>query len=290
MKKKKLWIIVLLVVILVGGGSGGYYFINHRSTTAEQKQVVKKDSPKTNKLSQKKKVIPKKSKIHIVAVGDSLTEGIGDSKSIGGGYVTRLTKKVASTYDVKATSDNYGVSGDTSSQIIDRISFDEKMHKSLPKADIITVTVGGNDFMHLLKKKGMDLTSKDIAKEQVAFDRRLGVLLADIRHYNSEAPIYLVGIYNPFSIYLSNVDNAKQAFIDWGEGSKEVAKSVNNTYYVDINDLYQTKYVEKKSKKTGTNPYLSDQDHFHPNATGYDMMTNEIFAQVQNTKKEWLNK
>lgn len=288
MKKKKLWIFITIVVILLIAGSGGYIFLHQQETTTQQQ--VKKDNPKTDKLCQKKKVVPKKSKIQIVAIGDSLTEGIGDSKSIGGGYVTRLTKKVSSTYDVKATSDNFGVSGNTSSQIIDRISFDQKIHKSLPEADIITVTVGGNDFMHLLKKKGMDLTQKDIQKEQVAFDRRLGVLLADIRHYNANAPIYLVGIYNPFSIYLSNVDDATQAFIDWGKGSKSVADSVNNTYYVDINDLYETKFVEKKAKKTGTNPYLSDEDHFHPNATGYDMMTDKIFAQVQNTKKEWLNK
>ncbi|WP_125767923.1 GDSL-type esterase/lipase family protein [Companilactobacillus furfuricola] len=288
MKKKKLWIFVIVVVILLVAGTGGYYVFNQQTNLSQQQ--VKKDNLKTNELSQKKKVVPKKSNIQIVAIGDSLTEGIGDSKSVGGGYVTRLTKRVASKYDVKATSDNFGVSGNTSSQIIDRISFDQKIHKALPKADIITVTVGGNDFMHLLKKKGMDLTQKDIQKEQVAFDRRLGVLLADIRHYNANAPIYLVGIYNPFSIYLSNVEDATQAFIDWGEGSKAVAKSVKNTYYVDINDLYETKYVQKKAKKTGTNPYLSNEDHFHPNGTGYDMMTDQIFAQVQNTKKEWLNK
>lgn len=291
MKKKTIWIssIVVLVLLIIAGG--GYYFsqkdINPLNQVTKSK-VVKSD--KVKKVSVKKKAIPTKKNISIVAIGDSLTEGIGDSKSVGGGYVTRLQKKVGSTYKVKTSSQNFGVSGNTSQQIIDRISFDQKIHSALPKADIITVTVGGNDFMHLIKKKGMDITEKDIANEQVSFDQRLGVLLADIRHYNSNAPIYLIGIYNPFSIYLSNVTDAKEAFVKWGKGSQEVADSVNNTYYVDINNLYQTNYADKKAKKTGINPYLSNDDHFHPNATGYDMMTAKVFEEVQNTKKEWLDK
>ncbi|MCH4008301.1 DUF459 domain-containing protein [Companilactobacillus sp.] len=293
MRKKKLWIISILVVVILLAVGGGYYFTKGPGSselTTEKTKITTKKEQDVKKVSQKKKVVPTKKNISIVAIGDSLTEGIGDSKSVGGGYVTRLQRKVASTYNVKATSDNFGVSGNTSSQIIDRISFDQKIHDALPKADIITVTVGGNDFMHLLKKKGMDLTEKDIATEQEAFDQRLGVLLADIRHYNANAPIYLVGIYNPFSIYLSNVKDAKTAFINWGKGTQDVANTVNDTYYVDINSLYQTKYADKKAEKTGINPYLSNDDHFHPNATGYDMMTNKIFEQVQNTKKEWLVK
>ncbi len=289
MKKKNIWIISVVIVVLLLVAGGGYYFLktnNDSSQTAQTKQSANKQT----KVSVKKKVIPTKKNISIVAIGDSLTQGVGDSKSVGGGYVTRLQKKVASTYNVKAASQNFGVSGNTSSQIIDRVSFDQNIHNALPSADIITVTVGGNDFMHLLKKKGMDLTEKDIANEQQAFDQRLGVLLADIRHYNSNAPIYLVGIYNPFSIYLSNVKDAKTAFINWGKGTAEVAGTVNNTYYVDINNLYQTDYANKKAEKTGINPYLSNDDHFHPNAKGYDMMTNKIFDEVQNTKKEWLDK
>ncbi|MFD1471325.1 DUF459 domain-containing protein [Companilactobacillus mishanensis] len=289
MKKKTLWILLstVIVLLLVGGGAGYYFYQNNEQSTQSEQTTHKKS---IKNIIKKKKVIPKKKSIKIVAIGDSLTEGIGDSKSIGGGYVTRLSNKVKEDDKVKVSSDNFGVSGNTSSQIIDRISFDQKIHKSLPKADIITVTVGGNDFMHLLKKKGMDLTEKNISDEQVKFDRRLGVLLADIRHYNGHAPIYLVGIYNPFSIYLANVTDAKTAFVKWGQASEEVADSVNNTYYVDINNLYETKYVDKKAKKTGTNPYLSDQDHFHPNAKGYDMMTEKIYDQVKNTKKEWLYK
>ncbi|AKP66535.1 GDSL-type esterase/lipase family protein [Companilactobacillus ginsenosidimutans] len=290
MKKKTVWIISTIVILLLVVAGGGYYFVKTHSESVQTTQEKDTTTKKVKKISIKKKVVPKKKDISIVAIGDSLTEGIGDSKSVGGGYVTRLKKEVGSKYKVKATSANFGVSGNTSSQIIDRISFDQKIHKALPDADIITVTVGGNDFMHLLKKKGMDLTGKDIATEQQAFDQRLGVLLADIRHYNASAPIYLIGIYNPFSIYLSNVKDAQTAFVNWGKGSAQVASSVNDTYYVDINNLYQTNYADKKAQKTGINPYLSNDDHFHPNAKGYDMMTAKVFDEIQNTKKEWLYK
>lgn len=282
MKKKSIWTIAIIILLIAVSG-GTYYFVHNN-----QQQVVE---TKTAKKSQSKiKVIPKKKSIDIVAVGDSLTQGVGDSKSVGGGYVTRLTKKVQDRYDVKAQSHNYGVSGDTSSQIMARIKKDKKMHQDLPKADIITVTVGGNDFMHLLQRKGLDLTAGDIEDEQVKFDKRLTKLLTDLRNYNSKAPIYLIGIYNPFSVYLSNVKNAKVAFVNWNKASAEVADNFTDTHFVDINDLYQPKNIKKKVQKTGTNPYLYKKDHFHPNGTGYDMMTEKIFEQVNGTKKEWLYK
>jgi len=284
MNKKNIWIIFTLIILIVVGG-GTYYFVKKNNTSQVQTTMTK-----TKTEIKKKKVIPKKKSISIVAVGDSLTQGIGDSKSVGGGYVTRLTSKVQNKYDVKTESHNYGVSGDTSSQIMARIKSDQQMHKDLPKADIITVTVGGNDFMHLLQRKGLDLTEGDIADEQVQFDKRLTQLLTDLRNYNSSAPIYLIGIYNPFSIYLSNVKNAKTAFINWNKASAKVAAGFNKTYFIDINNLYQTKHVDKAVKKNGVNPYLYTKDHFHPNATGYDMMTQKIFEEVSGTTKEWLFK
>lgn len=283
MKKKSIWIIVIVLVLLVVGG-GGYYFTQHNnSTTVKTEKTATKTKPK-------KKVVPKKKSISIVAIGDSLTQGVGDSKSAGGGYVTRLQKRVQTKYKVPTESHNYGVSGDTSQQIMARIKSDKKMHQDLPKADIITVTVGGNDFMHLLQRKGLDLTEGNIADEQVKFDQRLTQLLTDIRNYNSTAPIYLIGIYNPFSIYLSNVKNAKVAFVNWNRGSAKVAAKFKKTHFVDINNLYQSKAIDKKVKKTGVNPYLYKKDHFHPNGIGYDMMTQRVFDQVSDTTKEWLYK
>ena len=283
MKKKSIWILVIIVVLIAVSG-GTYYFVHNN-----QQQVTETKTIKTKKTP-KKKVIPKKDNISIVAIGDSLTQGVGDSNSVGGGYVTRLTKKVQDKYKVKTESHNYGVSGDTSSQIMARIKSDKKMHQDLPDADIITVTVGGNDFMHLLQRKGLDLTAGQIADEQVQFDKRLTQLLTDIRGYNKKAPIYLIGIYNPFSIYLSNVKNAKIAFINWNKGSAKIASKFNDTHFVDINNLYQTKSINKKVKKTGVNPYLYKKDHFHPNGIGYDMMTDKVFDSVSGTTKEWLYK
>ncbi|MBL3530139.1 GDSL-type esterase/lipase family protein [Companilactobacillus zhachilii] len=282
MKKKTIWIIVLIVLVIAASG-GTYYFVNHNHSQVIETKTVKQTKPK-------KKVIPKKKNISIVAVGDSLTQGVGDSKDVGGGYVTRLTKKVQAKYKVKTQSHNYGVSGDTSQQIMARIKSDNKMHQDLPKADIITVTVGGNDFMHLLQRKGLDLTAGNIADEQVQFDKRLTKLLTDLRNYNETAPIYLIGIYNPFSIYLNNVKNAKTAFINWNKGSAKVAGTFNKVYFVDINNLYQPKGIMKKIKKTGSNPYLYTKDHFHPNGVGYDMMTDKVFEKVNGTTKEWLYK
>ncbi|WP_129044904.1 GDSL-type esterase/lipase family protein [Companilactobacillus metriopterae] len=284
MKKKTIFIISAIVIVLIGCGIGGYFYYQQQN---QETQQITKSKNKTTKKSEK---VTKKTSVSIVAVGDSLTQGVGDTSKNGEGYVTRLSKKISKKYKVKTSTHNYGVSGDTSTQIMKRIDNNDKMHSDLKNADIITVTVGGNDFMHLLQKKGLDLTSKDISTEEGNFDKRLVKLLDDLRIYNKNAPIYLIGIYNPFSIYLSNVTGATSAFKKWNESSENVTKDMSNVHFVDINNLYASKYAINVTKKTGSNPYLFDEDHFHPNSIGYDMMTNKIFKEAKKTDKEWIDK
>ena len=47
---------------------------------------------------------------HYVAIGDSLTEGVGDTTNQGG-FVPLLAQSLTDTYDYQVTDSNYGVSG-----------------------------------------------------------------------------------------------------------------------------------------------------------------------------------
>lgn len=73
-------------------------------------------------------------KVHInyIAIGDSLTEGVGDSTNQGG-FIPLLSKDLESHYHVTVNAQNYGISGNTSQQIVKRMQNDEALKSDLKK-------------------------------------------------------------------------------------------------------------------------------------------------------------
>src|SRR5699024_9875801 len=77
--------------------------------------------------------------LNIVAVGDSLTQGVGDSQNQGGyvGIIDRTINK-----DRKhASIQNFGKRGDRTDQLLLRLD-DPKVATSVSEADIILITIG----------------------------------------------------------------------------------------------------------------------------------------------------
>ena len=92
-----------------------------------------------------------KDSINFVAVGDSLTEGVGDTTKQQG-YTKRTAKQISKKYNVKVDTSNYGKAGDRSDQILARIKANAQAKKDIKNADVITLTVGGNDLQQTLFK------------------------------------------------------------------------------------------------------------------------------------------
>ncbi|MDU1058757.1 MAG: GDSL family lipase, partial [Streptococcus salivarius] len=57
----------------------------------------------------------KNEKVTYVAIGDSLTQGVGDSSNQGG-FVPVLSQALESDFNWQVTSRNYGIAGNTSNQ------------------------------------------------------------------------------------------------------------------------------------------------------------------------------
>ena len=55
-------------------------------------------------------------RLNYVAIGDSLTEGVGDQTNQGG-FIPLLSNAISEISDVNVVSQNFGVAGNTSSQI-----------------------------------------------------------------------------------------------------------------------------------------------------------------------------
>jgi len=260
--------------------------------------------------------------VRIVALGDSLTQGVGDQQD-DGGYTGRIKTMVHRQNHVKVTMHNYGLAGDRSDQIEKRLVASPSMQKQVGKANAITLTVGGNDLLQTLTKNvtinQQSRLNKQLDQAEASYALRLQSLLSTIRQYNGQAPIYLYTIYNPIYVYFANLDQITNAVDDWNAVTAKTAKRYKDLYLVDINRAlsvgqYKSITQQAKLKRTAQqsndgelstasfqkqilasdsskelNDYLSPADHFHPNAKGYRLMTEKLYTQMQ-LHQQWLLK
>ncbi|MDT2756618.1 SGNH/GDSL hydrolase family protein [Enterococcus asini] len=253
--------------------------------------------------------------VHYVALGDSLTEGVGD-QSKRGGFVPIVAEDIQERYNLSSIEvDNYGVAGDRSDQILKRVQKDEDLQKSLTSADFISVTVGGNDLMKVFQDNFFSLTVKKFNKPQKKYQKRIDTLLTEIRELNPKAPIYLLGIYNPFYLNFPDIEDMQTIVDHWNDATKEIVATFDKAYFIPINDLlYQgldqkvgveSDFTLDSSEDTETsdtttsaeiglnqvdNNVLYEEDKFHPNNIGYQLMANAVRDELIKTQADWLEK
>lgn len=293
MKKQIKWLLIVLVLCLVGlGGFFGYRYYQSKST--QQVKWVQK------------------SQVKLVAIGDSLTYGQGDETK-NGGYVGIIKNKIQNKYKkTKVTTVNYGVSGDRSDQILARINKQKQIRTDLKSADVITITVGGNDLMQILENNVLAGSESQIKASvdsgQKTYEKKLTKLFNAIRNENKTAPIFVLSIYNPVYTYFPNITIINDSIDQWNLATKGMTKKYSQMYFVDINHLmsygqYKTSAQRQKlinnatqtnqgkisqiqvikimnNKDHNLNQYISTEDNFHPNHSGYEQMANKLFKSM----------
>ena len=252
----------------------------------------------SSKIAEKIKSI-KNEKVTYVAIGDSLTQGVGDSSNQGG-FVPVLSQALESDFDWQVTSRNYGIAGNTSNQILKRMQEKKDIQRDLKKAKVMTLTVGGNDVIHVIKDNITNLNVDTFTNPAQAYQKRLGQIIELARKDNKTLPIYIVGIYNPFYLNFPEMTEMQTIVDNWNQSTEEVCKKYDNVYFVPVNDLLYKGIDGKggvtssddssqssKSSQDSLNDALFEDDHFHPNNTGYQIMSDAILKRINQTKKEW---
>lgn len=305
----------LLTLLVLSGIFFVIFYIVFRPKQ-QQQQLPQPTASSQQTVKHKKVTDPRIKKLNLVGLGDSLTHGVGDT-SQRGGYVyliqQRLLKKDAKQVDAA----NFGKTGDTTNQIKTRLDQQPAIQNRLKKADVITITTGGNDLMHVLQANFKSLSSNHFSKNMTeAKDRYqvdLTALLTDVRAVNPTAPIFLFSVYDPFYVYFPNMTALQKYTDEWNQAAQTQASQISSAYFVDVNrqlsegqyygksktqlerkvnsDLSRTKNknLEKiLSDPTEKNKYLSPDDHFHPNDLGYQLMTNKLYQVMQKHRDSWL--
>lgn len=202
----------------------------------------------------------------IVALGDSLTKGTGDDT--GKGYVRRSMEMLSKeqTHSVTLVN-NLAINGLRADQLAERLK-EEHIGYSLKQANLILLTIGGNDLFQGAQSEQLSSTSLNIEYLNKKADESISSMqsaLKEIRAWNKEALIVMVGLYNPFSNLKEMKTVGDQVVERWNHAAKEIINKDSNMMLIPTQDLFERnigKYIAA--------------DHFHPNGLGYDAIATRI--------------
>jgi len=244
MKKSRIIIIILLILAVLAGVylNRAYAFIYSRFRLIQPPAV--RDYT-TQIMTEKSQLIT------YVAIGDSLTSGVGAS-SVSSTLPALLAEKISADTKIVVSVKNLGVPGATSFEILTGSVIDASQYNP----DIITVFIGTNDMHNFvpLEKFRNNLTTAVKAL-----------------HNSTRAKIYLINlpylgakdlILSPYDFYFDHELSKFNAVI--GQVAKETG--------VKLIDLYD---ASKKAFRDDLGVYSIDR--FHPSDRGYKLWAEIIY-------------
>ncbi|WP_277630183.1 GDSL-type esterase/lipase family protein [Atopococcus tabaci] len=232
--------------------------------------------------------------ITMVALGDSLTEGVGDL-SKRGGYVP-VTSELLEDKEMFATVQavNAGKSGATAADVQEIIQTNKELEDELASADMIVLSVGGNNLVQTLSQTGLNAPKEAFDRPLMDYRKDLTDLLNEVRKRNTEAPLYVFGIYNPYYYYFSEIEPLQQVIDMWNNTTEEVVEENGQSHFISIDHMFNTldnvvsgEKIEEETEGTAqrAHPYLFQGDYFHPNEDGYRLMADALVEEIEQTWK-----
>lgn len=215
-----------------------------------------------------------KSKIQIVAIGDSLTAGTGDLT--GRGYVGQVKDLLAARLGKPVyVVNNFAIPGYRTTDMLQDWEARQDVARSVGQADLVLLTAGGNDLfaggqgIFTGGATGEGFNPQAAAERMPEALKRLGQLFEHIHAANPNVRVLYVGLYHPF-LDLDETREGSKLVEQWNSGAFALANRYPNFVTVPTYDLFAL----------NLNRYLYT-DHFHPNQDGYSRIASRIVDIIQ---------
>lgn len=231
--------------------------------------------------------------IELVGIGDSLTEGVGDSLA-SGGYVPRIAELLKEKKEVaEVTTANFGISGNRSDQVLSRMETNPEIKTAVESADMVVFSVGGNDVIKIFKEELLNVQLDSFKQPLEVYQENLTTMVQLVHDWNPETEIYIFGIYNPYAIYFPEIEEMQLIVDQWNQATQAIVSELDYTHFVSIDSAFNTEYADSTSSTKGSNevienPYLYEEDLFHPNDAGYSRMAALLLTEMEKAE-EFLN-
>lgn len=198
--------------------------------------------------------------MHYTAIGDSLTAGYGAPSDYS--FPARYRALAEQAIGKKVVLHNYGKIGATAGEILIKIRQEADVRSYLQKADIISVTAGGNDLIQAAKSYYNDRDTAILKAALVQYAGHMRQLMKELKKLkmNKNRPylIRLIGIYNPLPEFSETVFWIKRFNSHLYRLEKDHIRAV------DVYEAFE-----------GRGDDLLSDDRFHPNADGYRLIAEQ---------------
>ncbi|KEO84463.1 GDSL-type esterase/lipase family protein [Tumebacillus flagellatus] len=203
--------------------------------------------------------------VDYVAIGDSITAGWGAPPIHGtrlNGFSAQLHRQLLTRGP--AELHNLGVPGLTSGQFLFLLDHWPEASGVIKHADLITLSIGGNDIIWAdYKSPGDDAKMRDALSK---YESNIEDILAKIRGQNPTARLFVLEVYNPFPPDDSR-HHALSEYIQWANESIAMAANTHEATVVPTASLFldhEKEYVN-----------LANND-IHPNVAGHTRIAEQI--------------
>ncbi len=217
--------------------------------------------------------------VRLAALGDSIASGYGLKNTLNC-YAALVSD--AKSYHLT----NDAVPGHTTENLLWVICNSKTAKKSISKADVISVSICGNDLIQFLTKadaltlleimgKGMDSAAVRNLLEKIKFN--LEGICTELRALNPNAPIIFQTQYNPlyanpeYSAYATFAEEFAPVLTEVFEG---LCENFSNVYLIDVHAAFDNYY------KTEGNYHIIQADGIHPSEAGHALIAEVLLEKV----------
>ena len=218
-------------------------------------------------MSAKKAAVKKPVQVQYVALGDSLAAGLTPTGFIDYGYPDYIAKNFKGKKYKLVDYDNFGVSGYTSEHVKNDILKSYKIRKEVKEATHITIDIGANDFLSILKSNPDPVVAFSAIEE---FNSNVNIILSTIDKINPKAKVYVMGYYNPFPYYTTD----QQATIE------PLLQAVNTQIEELAKENGDTFVATEKMVAANYEKYLPNHEDIHLSKPGYQAVAKEFWKKM----------
>jgi lysophospholipase L1-like esterase len=196
--------------------------------------------------------------VRMILLGDSLARGIGDERGlgIGGSVEDALDRRKVKREETV----NLAVSGARTRDLIGQLE-SRSVRTLIAEANVVVVSIGGNDLFGsaMAAREGPPENIESLLDEVRG---RVAEIIGTVREANPDARIFLVGLYNPFSMTADGA--ALHPLVNrWNAGLVSEFEDDSKLTVVQTSDLFLSR--DRLSA-----------DRFHPGAEAYEAIGRRI--------------
>ncbi len=223
--------------------------------------------PYSSAMSAKKTTVKKPIQIQYVALGDSLAAGQTPQGYIDSGYPDYISHNFKGTKYKLVDYDNFGIPGYTSVKLKNDILKSYKIRKEVKEATHITIDIGANDFLSILKTNPDPALALGALKD---VETNLNTILSTIDKINPKAKVYVMGYYNPFPYYPAELQQEIVPLLDAVNNKIKAVAAKNKDTFIPTKELVAKNYEE----------YLPNSEDIHLSKVGYQAVAKEFWSKI----------